>query len=201
MAAQLLSPLTDRSVHLCVDMQQLFGAEGPWPTPWLERVLPIAVRLAERFPERTVFTRFITPANAAELPGSWKSYYERWKLATREHLDPRLLELLPPLAQFVPPAQVIDKTRYSAFAFSQLAGHLESRGADALIVTGAETDVCVLATVLGAVDRGYRVILVSDGVCSVSDEGHDRLLSLYQQRFSQQIETTDSETVLSAWPL
>jgi nicotinamidase-related amidase len=182
-------------------MQQLFGAEGPWPTPWLERVLPIAVRLAERFPERTVFTRFITPANAAELPGSWKSYYERWKLATREHLDPRLLELLPPLAQFVPPAQVIDKTRYSAFAFSQLAGHLESRGADALIVTGAETDVCVLATVLGAVDRGYRVILVSDGVCSVSDEGHDRLLSLYQQRFSQQIETTDSETVLSAWPL
>jgi nicotinamidase-related amidase len=51
------------------------------------------------------------------------------------------------------------------------------------------------------VDGGYRVILVSDGVCSVSDEGHDSLLNLYQQRFSQQIETADSETVLSQWPV
>ena len=200
MAAQLLGPLTSRSLHLCVDMQRLFGPEGPWPTPWLERVLPITVRLAERFPERTVFTRFITPVHAADVPGSWQRYYEHWKLVTREHLQLRLLELLPPLARFVPPAKVIDKTRYSAFAFSQLAHHLSERAADALIITGAETDICVLATVLGAVDRGYRVILVSDGVCSVSDKGHDSLLSLYQQRFSQQIETADSETVLAAWP-
>lgn len=201
MATRLLAPLTNRSVHLCVDMQRLFSSEGPWPTPWLERVLPIAARLTERFPERTVFTRFITPANAAEMPGSWQRYYERWKQATREQLDPRLLELLPPLAKFVPPAQVIDKTRYSGFALSGLAEHLATRDADALIITGAETDVCVLATVLGAVDRGYRVILVTDGVCSVSDEGHDSLLNLYQQRFSQQIETADSETVLSEWSL
>jgi nicotinamidase-related amidase len=201
MATRLLAPLTNRSVHLCVDMQRLFSSEGPWTTPWLERVLPIAAKLTERFPERTVFTRFITPANAAEMPGSWQRYYERWKQATREQLDPRLLELLPPLAQFVPPAHVVDKTRYSGFALSGLAEHLASRGADALIVTGAETDVCVLATVLGAVDRGYRVILVTDGVCSVSDEGHDSLLNLYQQRFSQQIETVDSETVLSEWSL
>jgi nicotinamidase-related amidase len=95
---------------------------------------------------------------------------------------------------------VVDKTRYSGFAFSSLAEHLASRGADALILTGVETDVCVLATVLGAVDGGYRVILVSDGVRSVSDEGHDSLLNPYQQRFSQQIETADSETVLSQWP-
>ena len=26
-------PLTERSVHLCVDMQRIFSAEGPWPTP------------------------------------------------------------------------------------------------------------------------------------------------------------------------
>jgi nicotinamidase-related amidase len=67
------------------------------------------------------------------------------------------------------------------------------------LVTGSETDVCVLATIMGAVDHGYRVILVRDGVCSSSDEGHDALLDLYHRRFSTQIETTDAETVLSRW--
>ena len=32
------------------------------------------------------------------------------------------------------------------------------------IVSGSETDVCVLATVLDAVDMGYRVIIARDAV-------------------------------------
>ena len=28
------------AAHLCLDMQRLFSFEGPWPTPWMERVLP-----------------------------------------------------------------------------------------------------------------------------------------------------------------
>ena len=100
----------------------------------------------------------------------------------------------------MPPAAVIDKTRYSAFAEPQLASHLRRRSADGLIVTGSETDVCVLATVIGAVDLGYRVILVRDGVCSSSDEGHDALLGVFHHRYSEQIETADADTVLSLWP-
>ena len=54
MGDQLLPlPLAERSVHLCVDMQQIFSAEGPWPTPWMDRVLPVAAALANRHPERT----------------------------------------------------------------------------------------------------------------------------------------------------
>lgn len=200
MAPLLHSPLTERSVHLCIDMQRLFSRDGPWPTPWMERVLPTVTRIAERCPERTVFTRFITPQRPEDMPGTWRAYYERWRETTRDRLDPRLLELMPPLAGLAPPATVIDKPVYSAFAGHKLADHLRERQADALVVTGSETDVCVLATVLGAVDHGYRVVIVADGLCSSSDEGHDSLLSLYSKRFSQQIETVDSETVLSAWP-
>ena len=40
----------------------------------------------------------------------------------------------------------------------KLAEHLRQREAEALIVSGSETDVCVLATVLDAVDIGYRII-------------------------------------------
>jgi len=200
MAKGLLAlPLTERTVHLCIDMQRLFSAEGPWPTPWMERVLPVVAELAQRFPERTVFTRFITPPRPEDMPGMWRRYYEKWREATREQLDSELLELMPPLARLAPPARVIDKTRYSAFVEPGLLTHLREREADGLIVTGSETDVCVLATVLGAVDLGYRVVLVRDAVCSSSDEGHDALLEVYHRRYGEQIETADAETVLRAW--
>jgi nicotinamidase-related amidase len=61
--------LTERAVHLCVDMQRIFSADGPWPTPWMERVLPVVTALASRHPRRTVFTRFIPPARAEQMPG------------------------------------------------------------------------------------------------------------------------------------
>lgn len=192
-------PLTARTVHLCVDMQRIFSPGGLWATPWMTRVLPVVTELAARFPERTVFTRFITPQRPEEMPGTWRTYYEKWRDATRENIDPEMLQLLSPLAALVPPATVIDKTRYSSFAGSALLAHLHERSADGLIVTGSETDVCVLSTVLDAVDLGYRVILVRDAVCSSSDEGHDALLEVYHRRYSLQIETADAEDVLRHW--
>jgi len=146
MGDQLLPfPLTERSVHLCVDMQRIFSA-GAWPTPWMNRVLPVAAVLAGRHPERTVFTRFIPPERPDQMPGMWQRYYSRWRIATRECLDLQLLELMPPLAALCPPPTVIDKTRYSVLAEPKLIEHLRQREADALIVSGSETDVCVLAT-------------------------------------------------------
>jgi len=165
----------------------------------MNRVLPIVVELANRHPERTVFTRFIPPKRATDMPGMWQRYYSRWKVATREHLDPDLLELAPALAKLCPPAAVVDKTRYSAFSAPNLIPLLQARAADGLIVTGAETDVCVLATVLGAVELGYRVIVVDDAVCSSSDEGHDALMKMYHQRYAEQIEVADAATILSRW--
>jgi nicotinamidase-related amidase len=165
----------------------------------MHRVLPVVTELAGRYPERTMFTRFITPDRPHDMPGTWQRYYSRWREATREHLDPALLELLPPLAKLCPPATVVDKTRYSGFAEPNLLSQLQAREADGLIVTGSETDVCVLATVLGAVDLGYRVIIVQDAVCSSSDAGHDALMQLYHRRYTDQIEVADASTVLERW--
>ena len=94
---------------------------------------------------------------------------------------------------------MIDKATYSAFAAPALPTWLVDHNVDGLIVTGAETDVCILATVLGAVDHGYRVVIVTDAICSSSDPGHEALLSLYKTRFSEQVETADAQAVLSAW--
>jgi nicotinamidase-related amidase len=199
-ASPLREPLTPRAVNLCVDMQRLFTAEGPRPTPWLEPTLPLIEAVAGRYPERTIFTRFIPPEKPEDMPGTWQRLYRRWPNATRSELAPELMELVRSLARLAPPAVVMDKPVYSPFSGSHLPRHLAERGADAVIVTGAETDVCVLATVLGAVDHGFRVVLVTDAVCSSSNAGHDALFELFRQRFTEQVELSDAETVLSAWP-
>ncbi len=192
-------PIGERARHLCIDMQRLFAPGGPWPTPWMERVLPVVATLAERYVERTIFTRFIPPRRPEDMPGSWRLYYERWRDVTLERLDPAMLELLPPLAELASRARVVDKPVYSAFSTPDLTLLLHEQSVDTLIVTGAETDVCVLATILGAVDRGYRVIVVTDAICSSTDEGHDALLGLYLNRFAQQIETVECATILESW--
>jgi nicotinamidase-related amidase len=99
----------------------------------------------------------------------------------------------------VPPAASIDKGVYSPFAAPELLELLRRRHIDSLVISGAETDVCVLAAVMAAIDHGFRVVLATDAICSSADETHDALLSLYQRRFSEQIETADVETILSCW--
>jgi nicotinamidase-related amidase len=192
-------PLTEHTVHLCIDMQNLFAGDTPWHTPWMGRVLPIVTRIAEQYPSRTVFTRFIPPQRPDQMRGSWRRYYEHWRDLTLDRIDPQLLELVPALAALAPPAEVIDKQVYSPFFGPQLPELLRRRRADSLIITGAETDVCVLAAVLDAVDLGYRVVLATDALCSSSDATHDALLSLYRNRFNQQIETASSDAILAAW--
>jgi nicotinamidase-related amidase len=179
--------------HLCLDMQRLFAPEGPWPTPWMPRVLPAIVGLVERAPQKTIFTRFITPKTPDDAGGMWRPYYMKWRDVTRDRIDPELLELVPPLQAFVPPAEVFDKTTYSAFADNRLHRILQQASVNSLIVTGAETDVCVLSTVLDAVDLGYRTIIVANAVCSSSDESHDGLIEIYRRRFSIQIELMNAD--------
>jgi nicotinamidase-related amidase len=192
-------PLTERCVHLCVDMQRLFAEPTEWHTPWMERVLPVVERLAAAWPERTIFTRFIPARRPGEGHGTWRRYWERWASMTLEALPPGMTDLVPSLARLVPPAEVVDKRHYSPWLDPALDERLRARNAEALIVSGAETDVCVLATVLGAVDRGYRVVVPTDALCSSSDRTHDALLTLYRERYGQQVETATAEEILRAW--
>jgi nicotinamidase-related amidase len=193
-----MRPLED-AVHLCVDMQRIFARGGVWETPWMERVLPVIVDIAARFSQRTVFTRFITPEDVEGRPGQWQAYYRRWQAATRALLSPDQLELVPELARFVPPAAVIDKPTYSAFFCSALDGFVQQKSVRTVVVTGAETDICVLSTVLAAVDRGLRVVIVEDALCSSSDAGHEALMTMYRTRLQEQIELVTSDRLAEVW--
>jgi nicotinamidase-related amidase len=188
------------ALHLCIDMQRVFAEDTPWRTPWMERVLPVVARLCEAKAGRTCFTRFIPARDPDDAVGAWRRYWRRWPDMTLDRLDTGLVELVPELAAFTPPARVLDKRLYSPWIGTGLDAQLRGEGVNTVVITGAETDVCVLAAVLGAVDLGYRTIVVTDALCSSADETHDALIALYQQRFGQQIETVGCAALLDAWP-
>lgn len=190
-------PLGGSWAHLCIDMQRMFAEPTDWYTPWLERVLPNVVSLVELDPARTVFTRFVPVSSFEAARGSWRRYYERWHTMTRRELDPELINLVPALAQFVPPARLIDKSVMSPW-HGELHAALQQAGVDTLIVSGSETEVCVLATVMGGIDLGYRIVLVVDAICSGADETHDAMQRIYQSRFGMQVETVTTSGMLAA---
>ena len=188
---------TDHSVHLCIDMQRMFAEQTEWSTPWAVKILPQIIALTEVNPANTIFTRFIPVANKHAAHGMWQKYYERWENMTLEKIDSALLELIPALAAFVPPAAVFDKHVYGPWVETHLHQHLQLRRIDTLVISGGETDICVLTAILGAVDFGYRVILARDALCSSQDATHDSIMNIYHNRFSSQIEVCTTDEILS----
>jgi nicotinamidase-related amidase len=181
-------------------MQRLYAEGTEWSLPWMPRVLPQIVRLCERAPDHAIFTRFIPAPRPGQGHGTWRRYYERWASMTIEAVGADMVELVPELARFVPPADVVDKPVYSPWLGSNLHARLKARGCDTLLVTGGETDMCVLSSVLGAADHGFRTIIVSDALCSASDEAHDAMLMLFSSRYGQHLETATTEEVLERIP-
>lgn len=188
------------AAHLCTDMQNIFAPGGLWATPWMTKVLPAIEAVAARYTERTIFTRFIPPQHPEDRPGRWRHYFKRWEQATRQNLRGNELELVPALARYAPPALVVDKPAYSAFMRSGLYDLLVSKGVETVVLTGAETDVCVLSTALSAVDFGFHVVIVEDALCSSSDEGHDALMTMYRMRMHEQLELVTVSELFELWP-
>ncbi|PDQ21727.1 cysteine hydrolase [Mesorhizobium sanjuanii] len=180
-------------------MQRLFAPGGPWAVPWAQRILPAIEELVAKRPRQTLFTRFVPAAHPGQGPGTWARYYRRWAEVTLANVDPTLVELMPSLARFVPPAKVLDKRVYSPWTEGRLDALLHGSGVDTLVITGGETDVCVLATVLGAIDRGFRTVIVTDAICSSADQTHDALMELYRSRYSEQVEIAEMGEVLDGW--
>ncbi|PZM10051.1 cysteine hydrolase family protein [Rhizobium tubonense] len=183
-------------LHLCVDMQSMFVEETPWHVPWMAKVSPAVVELTSRHPGRTIFTRFVPPARAEDAVGTWRDYYEKWESMTLDRLDRGLLDIVPELRKFAPPARTFDKATYSPWVDGRLHRILQSEGVDSLAISGGETDVCVLSAVLGAIDLGYHVKVLRDAVCSGADETHDASLVLLGDRFSVQVQLLETSEFL-----
>jgi nicotinamidase-related amidase len=75
----------------------------------------------------------------------------------------------------------IDKTRYSAFAGTDLEIKLRERGITELHLVGVCTDICVLHTAVDAYNMGFKIIVHKGAVASFNQNGHEWALEHFEQ--------------------
>lgn len=190
-------PLPAATLHVCVDMQRMFHAGTSWAGAAVAAALPAAVAVTRAMPERTVLTRFVTPRTPADASGAWRRYYERWSDVLLDRMPEEMLDVVPELAAFAPPAVIVDKPTYSAFGSPHFRELLAARHPEALILTGVETEVCVLATLWAAVDHGYRCVVVTDATTSPDDDAHRTTLDVLTRRLGDQVELVTAADLLA----
>ncbi len=90
---------------------------------------------------------------------------------------------------------IVPKRRHSGFAYTDLDLYLREENIDTVVVTGVWTNVCVRSTATDALACAYKVIALSDGTDSKTEEMHEyglKDLSLFAK-----IMTTDE--YIRAW--
>jgi len=125
-------------------------------------------------------TKYIPALNASVAPGAFRSYFEDNEGITKDALLANglseqdvddLYDVMPQLHDLIDAgAQVAKKDGASAFAVgSELPPLLdtwfgEDNSERTLILAGVQTSYCVLGTAMSAIDRYYRVLLVTDAI-------------------------------------
>ncbi|PYZ98373.1 isochorismatase [Alteribacter lacisalsi] len=75
----------------------------------------------------------------------------------------------------------IDKTRYSAFAGTDLEIRLRERKITEVHLAGVCTDICILHTAVDAFNKGFKIVIHSGAVQSFSQSGHEWALGHFRE--------------------
>lgn len=87
-----------------------------------------------------------------------------------------------------PHVRWMDKTRYSAFAGTDLEIFLRSRGIDEVHLVGVCTDICILHTAVDAYNKGFSIVVHESGVASFSETGHTWALGHFENVLGATVE-------------
>jgi nicotinamidase-related amidase len=98
-----------------------------------------------------------------------------------------------------PDELAVRKRWYDAFAGTPLDGALRARGIRSLVVTGTMTDICVLATVVGAFNREYRIAVVEDGVATLWPEIQRATLDIVRRAYGRVVQAKVVVGEIATW--
>ena len=181
-----------------IDMQNYFckpGHQGEVPAS--RDIVPNINRLAADVRRRGGLVVWVRNGTG-ETRASWSNYHE--SLHTPERRERRYAAMdvggdgyeYWHLNDIRPEDAQLTKTRYSAFiqGSSTIESLLRDRGIDTLLITGTATNVCCESTARDAMMLNFKVVMVSDGLATHSDEEHNAALSIFYGLFGD-VQTVD----------
>ncbi|MFJ7830877.1 cysteine hydrolase family protein [Peribacillus sp. NPDC097197] len=74
----------------------------------------------------------------------------------------------------------MDKTRYSAFAGTDLHIKLRERDISDVYLVGVCSDICILHTAMDAYNLGYNIFIYENAIASFNQTGHDWALTHFE---------------------
>jgi nicotinamidase/pyrazinamidase len=177
--------MTGTAALLIIDVQNDFCPGGALPVPGGDRVAGNLGRAARRFAASgrlVVASRDWHPpvtGHFRDSGGAWPAHCVQGTDGAAFHPDLQL----PATALVVSKGMAEDTDSYSAFDGvlpdgGSLAALLTGAGVTRLFVGGLATDYCVKATVLEALDAGFYVTVLEDGIAGVDINPGDSLKAI-----------------------
>ncbi len=160
---------------LVADIQNDFLPGGALGIPGGDQILPALHRYMEKFEAKgnpIILTKDWHPANHCSFKEQGGIWPDHCVAGTKGAEHPPSFRP-PQSAVTIEKATKQDKEAYSAFQGTSLDARLKKAGIRRLFVGGLATDYCVLNTVRDALDHGYEVRLLLDGICAVNLEPTD----------------------------
>ena len=81
----------------------------------------------------------------------------------------------------------MDKTRYSAFAGTDLEMKLKARGINEVHLVGVCTDICVFHTAVDAYNKGFNIVIHEKATASFNQDGHAYALNHFKDTMGAEI--------------
>jgi len=200
-----------KTALLVVDMQRGFLDPGEaMEVPPAREIIPRIRTLIDLFREKrlpVLFTEFTYTERAPLLVGELHPEHRRaapgeprgFGMPSSSCLEGEASVRVTPELAPQPGELVVTKFHYDGFNGTPLDAALRSRGVTHLVLTGTMTDVCVLATVVGGMNREYRMTVVGDATATLSSEIQRATLDIIGRAYARVVSARQVAGEIGRW--
>ena len=167
---------SSEDLFLLVDFQNAYLPDNVWacPTIYTSMTNTIKILNAPEAPDY-LMTKFMAPSNPS---GRWVQYNSAYASINASSY---LCDIPSQLKPFATEGKVIEKSTYSSLDSSEVLAALE--GKKTVVLAGVEAECCILATMMDAIDLGYKVIYLYDCISGKSS-GNENMIKQLAKSFS-----------------
>lgn len=160
-----------RTAVIVVDMQNEFAnPKGRLYLPSIRQIIPAIRSLLSKARQKKVTIVYTMDTH---YPGDLE--FKDWgQHALKNSWGWKIVDELKPEPEDI----IVEKPRFDAFYNTMLDDILRAKGIENLVVVGTVANICVLATIMGAYMRGYRVYVPINAIAYIDE--FSLYVSLYQ---------------------